>query len=81
VIILGIVLAVLVMVLAALVSSAIKRHWLVQQINRNAETPVSVVRADSARADATRVTVRDLAREGIPAGSYSPAKVNAGTTN
>jgi serine/threonine-protein kinase len=81
VIILGIVLAVLVMVLAALVSSAIKRHWLVQQINRNAETPVSVVRADSARVDATRVTVRDLAREGIPAGSYRPAKVNAGTTN
>jgi hypothetical protein len=83
VVILGIVLAILVMVLAALISSAIKRHRQVQQIDRNSGlAAVAHTGADSqdqTQPRATRVTVRLDSRAEIPAGSWDPAKVNAET--
>ncbi len=83
VVILGIVLAILVMVLAALISSAIKRHRQVQQIDRNsglaAVAHTSAGSQDRAQLRATRVTVRLDSRAEIPAGSWDPAKVNAET--
>ncbi len=78
VVILGIVLAILVVVLAALVSHAIKRQRLVDQVTRGSGPAAAVVCTGDYRcAPAIKLTLPDTASRGVPEGSYSPAKVNA----